>query len=101
LGNAYTVSRHALIGLTRSVAFEYGPQGIRVNDVARGAVATGIAPPANVAAYGRARLAPFDVQIPSIATAEELAASITFLLSEDAVNINGTVLSSDGGWSAQ
>jgi len=65
------VSRHALIGLTRSAAFKYGPQGIRVNAVARGAVATGIALPANVADYGRARLAPFHAMIPSIATAED------------------------------
>ncbi|WP_200872871.1 hypothetical protein [Microbacterium sp. CH12i] len=39
--------------------------------------------------------------IPSIATAEQLAASITFLLSDDAVNINGAILPSDGGWSVQ
>ncbi|MFD0548119.1 hypothetical protein ACFQ0X_02300 [Streptomyces rectiviolaceus] len=38
--------------------------------------------------------------IPRLAVAEELAASITFLLSEDAVNINGAILPSDGGWSA-
>lgn len=39
--------------------------------------------------------------IPPIATAEQLAASITFLLSDDGVNVNGAVLPSDGGWSAQ
>ena len=50
---------------------------------------------------GRTRLAPFQNLIPSIATAEKLAASITFLLSDDAVNINGAVLPSDGGWSVQ
>jgi NAD(P)-dependent dehydrogenase (short-subunit alcohol dehydrogenase family) len=44
---------------------------------------------------------PFQTQIPSIATAEKLAASIAFLLSDDAVNINGVVLPSDGGWSVQ
>jgi hypothetical protein len=38
---------------------------------------------------------------PSIATAEQLAASITFLLSDDGVNINGAILASDGGWSVQ
>jgi NAD(P)-dependent dehydrogenase (short-subunit alcohol dehydrogenase family) len=39
-GNAYTVSKHGVIGLTRSAAFMYGPQGIRVNAVAPGGVAT-------------------------------------------------------------
>lgn len=32
--------------------------------------------------------------------AEELAASITFLLSKDSVNLNGAIVASDGGWSA-
>jgi len=41
------------------------------------------------------------MQIPTLATAEQLAASITFLLSDDAVNINGVVLASDGGWQIQ
>ncbi|KSZ56097.1 short-chain dehydrogenase [Rhodococcus pyridinivorans KG-16] len=100
-GNAYTTSKHAVIGLTRSAAFMYGQQGIRVNALAPGAGATNIQPPSNLSDYGRTRLAPFHQLIPSVATAEELAASITFLLSEDAVNINGAVLSSDGGWSVQ
>jgi len=100
-GNAYTVSKHGLIGLTRSAAFMHGPAGIRVNAIAPGGVATGIPMPANVSAAGSARLAPFQQALPSIATAEQLAASITFLLSGDGVNINGAVLTSDGGWSVQ
>lgn len=100
-GNAYTVSKHAVAGLTSSAAFMYGPQGIRVNAVAPGGVATGIPFPPNVSEAGSARLKPFQSQIPTVATAEELAASITFLLSDDAVNLNGVVLPSDGGWSVQ
>jgi NAD(P)-dependent dehydrogenase (short-subunit alcohol dehydrogenase family) len=100
-GNAYTVSKHGIIGLTRSAAFMYGPQGIRVNAVAPGGVATGIPMPPNVSRDGSARLAPYQQQIPTVATAEQLAASITFLLSDDGVNINGAILPSDGGWSIQ
>lgn len=100
-GNAYTVSKHGVIGLTRSAAFMYAQQGIRVNAVAPGGVATGIPFPPHVSETGRARLAPFQSAIPSLATAEQLAASITFLLSDDSVNINGAVLPSDGGWSVQ
>lgn len=100
-GNAYTVSKHGVIGLTRSAAFMYGPQGLRVNAVAPGGVATGIPMSADPSEAGSARLAPFQRAIPTIATAEKLAASITFLLSDDAVNINGAVLPSDGGWSVQ
>jgi len=100
-GTAYTVSKHGVVGLTRSAAFMYGPHGIRVNAVAPGGVATGIPMPASVSEAGAARLMPFHQVIPTLATAEQLAASITFLLSDDGVNINGAVLPSDGGWSVQ
>ena len=100
-GNAYTVSKHGVVGLTKSAAFMYAKQGLRINAVAPGGVATGIPMPANVSAVGAARLSPFQSAIPTIATAEQLAASITFLLSDDAVNINGAILASDGGWSVQ
>lgn len=100
-GNAYTASKHGIIGVTKSAAFMYGPKGIRVNSVAPGGVATGIPMPPNMSEYGSARLAPFQQAIPTVATAEHLAASITFLLSDDAVNINGAILASDGGWSVQ
>lgn len=100
-GNAYTTSKHAVIGMTRSAAFMYGPQGIRVNAVAPGGVATGIPFPPHVSEAGQARLQPFQASIPTLATAEQLAASITFLLSDDGVNLNGVILPSDGGWSVQ
>ncbi len=100
-GNAYTVSKHGVIGLTRSAAFMYGREGVRVNAVAPGGVATGIPFPPKVSQEGSAKLAPYQNMIPTLATAEQLAASITFLLSDDGVNINGAVLASDGGWSVQ
>jgi NAD(P)-dependent dehydrogenase (short-subunit alcohol dehydrogenase family) len=100
-GNAYTASKHGVVGLTKSAAFMYGPAGLRVNAVAPGGVATGIPFPPHVSEAGRARLTPFQSQIPTVATAEQLAASITFLLSDDGVNINGAILASDGGWSVQ
>ena len=100
-GNAYTVSKHGVVGLTRSAAFMYGREGIRVNAVAPGGVATGIPMPATPSEYGMTHIRPFLELIPPIATAEHIAASITFLLSDDGANINGAVLPSDGGWSVQ
>jgi NAD(P)-dependent dehydrogenase (short-subunit alcohol dehydrogenase family) len=38
--------------------------------------------------------------VPPVATAEELAAAITWLLSSDSNNVSGAVLASDGGWAA-
>ena len=40
------------------------------------------------------------VVIPTMAQAEQLAAAITWLLSDDSANVNGVILPSDGGWSA-
>jgi len=100
-GNAYTASKHGIVGVTKSAAFMYGPKGIRVNSVAPGGVATGIPMPPHMSEYGSGRLSPFQQAIPTVATADQLAASITFLLSDDAVNINGAILASDGGWSVQ
>lgn len=101
-GAAYTASKHAVVGLTKNTAFMYGHRGIRVNAVAPGGVATGIAAGGGpVSEWGRERTAPFLRSIPPIATAAQLAASITFLLSDDGVNVNGAILPSDGGWSVQ
>jgi NAD(P)-dependent dehydrogenase (short-subunit alcohol dehydrogenase family) len=99
-GLAYTASKHAVVGLTRSTAFMYAPQGIRVNAVAPGPVATGIE--ANFSSeLGAQRLGPFMQMIPPVAEASQLAASITFLLSNDGTNVSGAILPSDGAWSVQ
>lgn len=100
-GVAYTASKHAVLGITRSSAFMYGPSGIRVNAVAPGGVATGMSASGTMSEFGRQRTGDFLALIPPIATAVQLAASITFLLSDDGVNVSGAVLPSDGGWSVQ
>lgn len=99
-GVAYTASKHAVIGITKSMAFMYAKSGIRTNAVAPGGVATGIPMQPKIAEFGSKRLEEARVIMPSVATAEQLAAPITFLLSQDGANINGAVLASDGGWSA-
>lgn len=99
-GAAYTSSKHGLIGLTKSVAFFYGPQGIRCNSVAPGAVMTNIEAPFR-SEFAATRLGPImQAVVPAPAQADELAAAITWLLSEDSANVNGAILPSDGGWSA-
>jgi len=99
-GAAYTASKHAVVGLTRNSAVMYGPKGLRVNAVAPGPTITNI-----VANWGSQlaaeRLGPLmQATVPTPATAAQLAASITFLLSDDGTNVNGAILASDGGWSA-
>lgn len=98
-GFAYTASKHAVVGMTRSASFMYAPSGIRVNAVAPGPVATNIE--ARFASeLGRERIQGAMAILPPVAEPIQLAASITFLLSDDGTNINGVILPSDGGQSA-
>ncbi|MGM7670537.1 SDR family NAD(P)-dependent oxidoreductase [Microbacterium sp. A93] len=98
-GVAYTASKHAVIGLTVSSAYMYGPSGIRVNAVAPGPVRTNIQTTWG-SELGRQRVRASYPIIPSGVDADVLATPITFLLSDEGANINGVVLPSDGGWSA-
>lgn len=98
-GLAYTTSKHAVVGLTKSTSFMYAGKNIRVNAVAPGPVATGIE--ASFASeLGQERVGLAMTILPPIAEAAQLAASITWLLSDDATNVTGVILPSDGGWSA-
>jgi len=98
-GAAYTASKHAIAGYTKSVAFFYGPQGIRANAVAPGPVLTNIEAQMR-SQYAAERVGPIlRTTIPAPVPPEQLAAAIAWLLSEDAANINGAILPSDGGWS--
>lgn len=99
-GTAYTTSKHAVIGFTKSTAFFYTPGGIRCNAVAPGGVATNIEAPFK-SQFAAERIGPFlQLNVPPVATPEQLAAAITWLLSDDSLNVSGTVLASDGGWVA-
>jgi len=99
-GTAYTASKHAVVGITKSAAFLYGPSGVRTNAVAPGPTATAM-DGAMSSEFARERLAPFMALIPPVVEADTMAASITWLLSDDSANVNGVILASDGGWSVQ
>ncbi|MGZ8804836.1 MAG: SDR family NAD(P)-dependent oxidoreductase [Microbacterium sp.] len=98
-GVAYTASKHAVAGLTKSSAFMYGPSGIRVNAVAPGPTITNIEASFG-SPLGADRIQTAMTVMPDPVEADALAASITFLLSDDGVNVNGIIMASDGGWSA-
>ncbi|WP_426319907.1 SDR family NAD(P)-dependent oxidoreductase [Microbacterium sp. E-13] len=99
-GTPYTTSKHAVNGFTQSTAFFYTPKGIRCNAVAPGPVATNIEAPFRSEWAGQ-RLGPFfQTNLPPVAQPEQLAAAITWLLSDDASNVSGAILSVDGGWAA-
>ncbi len=90
----YASSKAGLIGLTRSIAREYGPRGITANVVAPGPIATDMLD--SMPEDKRAALAA-QVPVGRIGSVEEVAAAVTFLASDDAGYITGAVLPVDGG----
>jgi len=94
------VSKHGLIGLTRSVAVMYRNAGIRANAIAPGGTRTGISVNADPAGHGPRVLAQYMHHVGRVAEPEEQAAAIVFLASDAAANITGVVLPVDNGWSA-
>lgn len=100
-GVAYTASKHAVLGLVKHIAYFYGPEGIRSNAVLPGGVATGIgetAAPASAWAWERAGRA-LGTAGPA-ADPDQIAAAVSWLASDEASNVNGALVTDDGGWSA-
>ncbi len=87
----YSVSKHAVIGLTKCAALEYGPQNIRVNSISPGGVDTPMRRQAILAQGGDPTTPP--PNLPSrINTADEMARVVMLLASDDATSILGTDL---------
>jgi NAD(P)-dependent dehydrogenase (short-subunit alcohol dehydrogenase family) len=101
-GTVYTVSKHGLVGLTRSVAVMYRNCGIRANAIAPGLTATHIGDNITMdhGAHGIAAIAGYLHNAGRTAEADEPAAVIVFLASDAASNINGVILPVDNGWAA-
>jgi 3-oxoacyl-[acyl-carrier protein] reductase len=96
---AYCSSKHGVLGLTRQLAHELGPYGIRVNSVAPGFVRTNPATELQWASYGpeRQRQLVETIALKRLGTAEEIAKVVMFFASDLASFVNGQVLAVDGG----
>ncbi len=92
---AYSSTKHALIGLTRSLAQELAPSNIRVNCVAPGVINTDM-----VQVLGQETLEMLEEDTPlgRLGKPEDIAAVISFLASDAAEFITGQVICSDGGF---
>ena len=96
---AYTAAKHALVGLTKQLSWEFGPAGVTVNAVAPGFV---LSNPASVQQWdsygveGQERLID-GLHTKRLGTAEDIATAILFLASDTAGWITGQILSVDGG----
>jgi NAD(P)-dependent dehydrogenase (short-subunit alcohol dehydrogenase family) len=99
-GTPYTVSKHGIVGLTRSVAIMYRGAGIRANAIAPGGTVTNLVVDVTPGDHGPTVLGSYMQNIGRIADASEQAAAIVFLASDAASDINGVILPVDNGWSA-
>ncbi|WP_028479416.1 SDR family NAD(P)-dependent oxidoreductase [Nocardia sp. CNY236] len=95
----YVGSKHAVEGITKSVALELAPARIRVNAVAPGTIDTDML---TRTTGTKENLEALIAQVPlgRVGLADEIAAAIVFLASEDAAFITGHVLDVDGGLTA-
>ncbi len=91
----YAASKGAINAFCKSVATELGPRSINVNAVAPGWVDTDMSSPALQGEAGRAALAL--IPLGRVATAEDIAGPICFLLSDAARHITGEILNVNGG----
>lgn len=96
----YPVAKHALVGLTRSLAIEYAPQGVRVNGIAPGYIETQMAHDywATFADPAAERAIAENIHPPKrIGRPEEVAYTALFLASDEAPFINAETIVIDGG----
>lgn len=100
-GVAYTASKHAVIGMTKNVAFQYAVKGIRCNAIAPGGVNTNIGSTMSQPdPFGMERVMSGSGNNPRTGDAEEIATVALFLASDESRFVNGAVVTADGGWMA-
>lgn len=96
---AYTASKHALVGLTKQLSFELGPFGITVNSVAPGFVLSNPATQRQWESYGpegQARLVE-SIHTRRLGRPQDVADMVMFLASDAASWVSGQIVSVDGG----
>ncbi len=100
---AYTVTKHAVVGLTRALALDHSHTGVRFNAICPGRVNTPFVQ-SRLAEYPDPEKAYRDMASTQLtgrmATPAEIAASALYLASDEAAMVTGSCLMIDGGWSA-
>ncbi len=96
--SAYCASKHAVVGLTKTMALEFGRKGIRINAVCPGGTNTPfLAAFADMPEEVEMDLIARISLLPEMAEPEDIANSVCYLASDESKFINGAILSIDGG----
>ena len=90
-GAAYATSKAALAGLTREMATDFGPRGIRVNSISPGEIDTSILSP------GTEKIVQEQIPLRRLGEPQEVAKAIYFLCTDQSSYINGAELHINGG----
>jgi NAD(P)-dependent dehydrogenase (short-subunit alcohol dehydrogenase family) len=93
----YTSMKHAMLGLTRRTAADFGPQGIRANAICPGPIRTRISPPLGSEMHER-QIA--KTMLARTGEPREVAWAAVFLASDESTFVTGIALPVDGGWTA-
>jgi NAD(P)-dependent dehydrogenase (short-subunit alcohol dehydrogenase family) len=96
--DAYQVSKAGLISLSRALALQYGPLGIRSNTICPGAILTPMIQPLYDADPARAERMARRTPLRRLGTVADVSSACRFLLSDEASFITGVDLVVDGGW---
>ena len=94
---SYCASKHALIGLTRTMALEFGRKGLRVNAICPGGTNTAFLKGFDLPENCEIDLLMRVSLLPDYAEAEDIANMVCFVASSEATFVNGAILSVDGG----
>lgn len=98
-GISYTAAKHAISGMTKQMAYDYSGQGLRINAIAPGAIATTMNQKDFTENDGEmARWVANETPVKRWALPEEIAELTLYLASDKADYIQGTIIPVDGGW---
>lgn len=97
----YAVSKHGIIGLTKTAAFEYASKGIRVNAICPGYTHTELVDNALEAIPALFDKIVADIPMGRIAETEEIVNAVLWLCSDESSFVTGQALAPDGGWLAK
>ena len=98
--DAYTAAKGGIVALTRVLASDWGPKGVRVNCICPGGVDTPMIAPVLQDPQVRAAMEA-NCPLGRVASPEEIARVALFLASDDSSYVNGVILPVDGGWTAR